>query len=329
MKSTRVLQLALLALLVVVAFVPARAEEGGEHVEHQHQDPPPEDPVPPQQEETPPVHEETPPVEEQAAPVEEEAPPVEQEAPPVEQETPPVVEETPPPQEEVPPIENDASPPPRDESPPPTDDSLFDINVYECQAPEGDPLPERTTPLQGKMPVVTLCFRPKNMDGGAELKAITMMDFNAVNGPSQAAVADNAAAGPMTRTICPMGNDPALCIAATKLNEDFFAKSYTKVSAKGEIVIAAAGEERTVPFEYQFGTAEAPKQQPVEHDYFEMPTTPPPFPCGREIRIWLLSALILTLLEFAFSPDSESLMSKATTGGDESAGAKKKKSKKE
>ena len=111
------------------------------------------------------------------------------------------------------------------------------------------------------------------------------------------------------------------------MDDDFFAKSYNNAAAVGELTVAVAGEQRRVPFRYEFDTAKETKPLPIEHEFFEMPAAPPSFPCSKEIRLWMLAALILTLLEFAFSPsddDDDGNKSKESGTGD-----KKKKPKKE
>lgn len=275
----------------------------------QQQDPPQEESVPPQTQEEVPhqevKHEELAPVQEEPAPVQEEK------AAPVQEQTAPVEEETSPdsPDEEDEEEEEDL----------PIDDSLFEIQVFECQAPRGEPAPIRKGPVAHNT-VFTLCFRAKHPDA-ATLQSISLMDFVVPRGPSQAAVRDNESAGPMSRAICPMPDGSGLCITATKLGEDFFAMNY-KGAAVGNLIVKASGEERKVTFRHEFSTAES-KQPASDHDYFEFPAEPPSFPCGNEIRMWLLAALILTLLEFAFSPSSSD-----TSGGND-GGAKKKKPKKE
>lgn len=216
------------------------------------------------------------------------------------------------------------SPPPREESPPPRED-LFELNIYECKPPGGEAA-NRPGPLTS-LSVLTLCFRPQNEEQ-ATLKSISFMYIIAPDGgPKQAAIRDGEAAGPTTKSACPF--EPTLCIASNKLDSGFFEKSYKGVVAKGEVVVGAAGEERSVPFEYNFSTEKAPKQQPIEHEFFTPPAVPPPFPCGREITIWLLSALILTLLEFAFSPDDKSSLVNQAKDDSSASGTKKKKGKKE
>lgn len=303
-KASRAFQLTLvvLVLLITMTFMPVSAEEGADMERQQHEE------SPPVQEEAPPTQGESPqPQEVVEQEVQTESPP------PVEEEEPPLVEEETPKEEE-------------EETP---DDSWFELNVFECKAPQGDPIPPRVGPVSSKA-VMALCFRPQNEDK-ATLKSIDFMEYSAVQGPTQKAINDNAAAGAMTRIACPMPTDSKLCITATKLDEAFFSKSYATVAAQGKATIVAGGVERIVPFEHKFSTQEAPKQE-LEHNYFEFPTTPPPFPCGKEIRIWVLMALILTLLEFAFSPDSESLVNQAkgsSSGGEASTSSKKKKNKKE
>ncbi|CAB9507115.1 expressed unknown protein [Seminavis robusta] len=309
-------------LLVLLAssslmVMPVGADEGEqEPIQHQEhaEDTPQEDPVPPQQQE-----EENPPQEEAVVEEEEPPPAVQEESPPVkEEETPPVVEEEPPVEEE--------------EEEEPIDDSLFELDVFECQAPRG----ERDN-RAGRLPpgaVMTLCFRPKNDNNkdAVQLQSIEHLDFVADkrSGPTQAAIRNNEASGPLTRSLCPSVEDPTLCIAATKLNDEFFDKAYNNAVATGAISVHAAGETRRVPFEYEFLTAKQTKPPPVEHDFFDMPNTPLPFPCSNEIRIWMLAALILTLLEFAFSPtDDDDKNTGKKSGSAKEGGGKKKKPKKE
>ena len=79
-------------------------------------------------------------------------------------------------------------------------------------------------------------------------------------------------------------------------------------------------------FQYDFQTQKMPEQAAIEHEFMDMPATPPPFPCGKEVRIGLIMALLLTLLEFAFGGDSKT--NSNDRGGDnevDSDGKKKKK----
>jgi hypothetical protein len=293
--------------------------------------------VPAQDEEQPPAEEE-----EETPPLQAEDPPREvkpevidvvsdegentvqniEEVPAQDEEQPPAVEEE---EEETPPLQ--AEDPPREVKPEVIDASLFEISVFECSAPKGDPVLDR----KGRLPpgaVMTLCFRPKHVDA-AELKSIEFMEFSAVEGPTQAAVHKNAAAGPMTRAICPMMEDADLCICATKLSEEFFAKAYNSVAAVGQLKVQVDSEEKLVPFRYEFSTDQDTKPPPVEHDFYEMPATPPSFPCSQEIRICLLAALVLTLLEFAFSPSEDDKVGDGKNAAQSGNSTKKKKPKKE
>jgi hypothetical protein len=242
-------------------------------------------------------------------------------------------EEVPVQDEEQPPAAEEESPPlheedpTREDKPEVIDASLFELNVFECTAPRGEPATDR----EGRLPpgsVVTLCFRPKH-EHAAELKAIEFMEFSSPNGPTQAAIHNNEAAGPMTRAICPMVEDSDLCISATKLSDEFFAKAYNNVAAVGEVKVLVDNEQKLVPFRYEFSTAQDTKPQPVEHDFYEMPATPPSFPCSQEIRLGLLAALVLTLLEFAFSPSDDDKGGDGKSAEQSGTSSKKKKPKKE
>lgn len=245
-------------------------------------------------------------------------PPPQEEAAPVEEEVPPVVEE-----EEVEPL----PPPPQEEEPEPVveveatpaplDDSFFEIKVFECSPPKGEP---RTPPRVGPVTtgfVMNLCFRPKVEDstnGAAKIKMVVALDYviqkgNGDDNRSHKSVRDNQAVEPMTRMVCPMKDDPQLCIAATKLGDMFF-ESNAEVAAEGTVVLEVEGEERSVAFRYDFDTTKRTEQQqqqqaPLVHDFHDQPATPPGFPCAKEMRILAIMALLLTLLEFAFSPSSE------------------------
>lgn len=207
------------------------------------------------------------------------------------------------------------------EEPAKLDDSLFDIEVFECVAPKGDPAPTRTTPLMAGS-ILTLCFRPRQMSDKVELKKIASLDFAMLpaGGPVHNAVKFNEALDPMIRAVCPFREDTQLCIVAARLGDMFFSKA-AKVAAAGEMLVAAtdgSGDERSITFQYDFNTEKKPEQAPIEHEYMNMPATPPSFPCGKEVRIGLIMALLLTLLEFAFSDSDEK-------ESDSSSGKKKKK----
>ena len=234
--------------------------------------------------------------------------------------------------EDPPSLKEEAPPLPKREPPlnvksEENDASLFEVKVFECTAPLGTPATDR----EGRLPpsaILTLCFRPQHEDT-AELQSIESMEFTVPNGPTQKAIQNNESVGPMTRLICPMVEDPDLCIAATKLSDDFFAKAYNMVAAVGQLNVLVDSEQRRVPFRYEFSTSQAPKLPPVEHDIYEMPATPPSFPCSQEVRLWLLAALVLTLLEFAFSPSDSDKSTDDTNAAHDGTSNKKKKPKKE
>ena len=285
-----VLRLALVALLLLStpAAVLGEDEMQGEAVEHQQQDEPAEAQDMPQEEAAPvPEEPQEPPQEE-----EKEATPVQEE--PVQEEELVIEEE-----------DDDAF-----------DDSLFNVKVFECVAPKGDPAPPRKGPMLAGS-ILTLCYRPLT-GNRATLKKVEKLDFAIPGGPTHTSIRDNESVEPLTRVVCPFKEDTHLCITATKLGDMFFAKA-SDAAAEGEMLVEVDGEERTVGFRYDFTTAESKPQAPIEHDYHEMPATPPSFPCGKEVRIWMIMALLLTLLEFAFSPSSSS----SDSAGD-SSGKKKK-----
>jgi len=201
------------------------------------------------------------------------------------------------------------------------DDSLFQVNIFECVAPKGEPAPTRTTPVFPGS-VMTLCFRPKHESRAALLKVATL-DFVMHGGATIPSIRDNQGVHEMSRVVCPFMDDPTLCIAAAKLDQSFFAEAF-KVTAKGEIMVQVDDqEERVAPFEYKFETRKMMAQVPVDHVFMEVPATPPGFPCTKQVNMWLIMALLLTLLEFAFSPSSS-----GSDDGDDSAEANSKKKKK-
>ena len=234
--------------------------------------------------------------------------------------------------------ENEASPSPEatpnegtatatDEGGP--DDSLFELNIYECVAPKGDPSPHSNQP-KTRGGIVTLCFKPAQEEA-ASIKSIFKMENLAIGVPErvrQDSVWRNDAIDEKTQVVCPIENSN-MCVAAAKLMDDFFKESHT-VQATGEATIQAAGETRTVPFSYEFETLKAPpgslRAGEIEHEFFEMPETPPGFPMANEIRMFLLGALILTLLEFAFTPSKDT---KSSSKSNDSSSKNKAKSKKE
>jgi len=272
---------ALLLVLILSSAPSVAANEGGEEgvVEPEQQ-----------QEQHQEQHQQEP--EQQSAPPEEEThvPVQEEEAPPepiVPEE--PVQEETEPEEQKVEPVNND---------------HLFELHVFECMAPKGDPAPLREGPVAAGT-IMTLCVRPKNEEApGIKLQAFTMMQYNVADLTTLHVVKNNESLEPMTRVVCPFREEDRMCIVATKLQDELFVKS-AAASALGSIQMTANGEERTVPFMYRFQVEKSEQPPPVEHEYFDMPASPPPFPCGKEIRVWIISALMLTLLEFAFSPSSD------------------------
>jgi hypothetical protein len=280
------------------------------------------------------------------APIPEEQQPQEKEVPPVEQ-----VQEVPP-QEESPlaaeeevvvveKLEEEASPspmpdpkegPPEDEP----EETDFSIQAYECVAPRGRPSPRWKEP-KTKGSVITLCI--KAITEGGTIGTIYNLDYTAVplddktKKISQSAIRQQAATNDKTQPVCPM-EDTGMCVAATKLQDSLFEQEST-VKATGEALVQIGHEQRRMEFQYDFKGIPPPPgrklPQSVEHDFYEFPATPPTFPCGPEIRLWLIGALVLTLLEFAFSPSSsDSSNSSANSGADGDSGKdKKKKPKKE